>query len=68
MLVPLLYAEIHLGIPLVKALVFSVGVDLDRQLALVYVFLCVFLAPLMLARPGMVGPGVRPTVADLAGR
>ena len=51
-LVPLLYIEIHFGIPLVKALVLSVGVDLDQQLALVYVFLCVFLAPLMLAGLG----------------
>jgi len=51
-LVPLLYVEIHFDIPLVKALVFSIGVDLDQQLALVYVFLCVFLAPLMLAGLG----------------
>ena len=48
-LVPLLYVEIHFGIPLVKALVFSMGVALDQRLALVYVLLCVFLAPLMLA-------------------
>ena len=48
-LVPLLYAEIHFDIPLVKALVFSVDLDLDQQLALVYVLLGVFLAPLMLA-------------------
>ena len=51
-LVPLLYFEIHFDIPLVKALVFSLGVDLDQRLALVYVFLCVFLAPLMLAGLG----------------
>ena len=47
-LVPLLYIEIHFGVPMVKALIFSLGVDLDQQLASVYVFLCVFLAPLML--------------------
>ena len=50
--VSLLYIEIHFGIPLVKAFILSVGVDLDQQLALVYVFLCVFLAPLMLAGLG----------------
>ena len=51
-LVPLLYLETHFDIPLVKALVFSVGVDLDQQLALVYVLLCVFLVPLMVAGLG----------------
>ena len=48
-LVPLLCLETHFDIPLVKALVFSLGVDLDQQLAIVYVFLCVFLVPAMLA-------------------
>ena len=51
-LVPLLYCEIQLGIPLVKALVLSAGLDLDQQLAIVYVFLGVFLVPLMLAGLG----------------
>ena len=51
-LVPLLYVEMHLDIPLVKALVFSADVDLGQQLALVYVFVCVFLVPLMLAGLG----------------
>ena len=51
-LVPLLYVEIRFDIPLVKALFFSVDLDLDQQLALVYVFLGVFLAPLMLAALG----------------
>ena len=51
-LVPLLYVEILFGIPLVKALVFSMDVDLDQRLALVYVLLCVFLVPLMLAGLG----------------
>ena len=51
-LVPLLYVEIGFTIPLVKALVFSVNMELDQQLALVYVLLCVFLAPLMLAGLG----------------
>ena len=58
-LVPLLYAEIHFGIPLVKALVFSVDLDLDQQLALVYVLLGVFLVPLML-----VGLGASARVLD----
>ena len=48
-LVPLLYCELSFDIPLVKALVLAVDLDLDQQLALVYVFLCVFLLPLMLA-------------------
>ena len=50
--VPLLYLEIHFDIPLVKAWVFSLGVDLDQQLALIYVLLCVFLTPLMLVALG----------------
>ena len=51
-LVPLLYCELYLDIPLVKAWVLAVDVDLDQQLALVYVFLCVFLVPGMLASLG----------------
>ena len=51
-LVPLLYCEIHLGVPLVKAVALRVNVDLDQQLALVYVFLGVFLLPLMLVGVG----------------
>ena len=51
-LVPLLYLELHFDIPLVKALVLSVDLDLAQQLALVYVFLGVFLLPLMLAGLG----------------
>ena len=47
-LVPLLYLEVHVGIPLVKAAVLTLGLDLDQQLAAVYVFLCVFLLPVML--------------------
>ena len=50
--VPLLYVENRFDIPLVKALVFSFDVDLDQQLAIVYVFLGVFPAPLMLAGLG----------------
>ena len=48
-LVPLLYFEVHFGIPLVKAAVLSLELELDQQLAVVYVFLCVFLLPVMLA-------------------
>ena len=51
-LVPMLLLELHSGIPLVKALVFAVDLELDRQLALVYVFLGVFLLPVMLASVG----------------
>ena len=49
--VPLLYCELYFDIPLVKAMALSVDLDLDQQLALVYVFLCAFLLPLML--PGL---------------
>ena len=51
-LVPLLYFEIHSGVPLVKAAALSLGLDLDQQLAAVYVFLSVFLLPVMLAGLG----------------
>ena len=48
-LVPLLYLEVHFGIPLIKAAVLALELELDQQLAVVYVFLCVFLLPVMLA-------------------
>ena len=48
-LVPLLYFEVHSGIPLVKASALALALDLEQQLAAVYVFLCVFLLPVMLA-------------------
>ena len=51
-LVPLLYIEIHLGVPLVKAAALSLELGLEQQLAAVYVFLCVFLVPVMLAGLG----------------
>lgn len=51
-LVPLLYVEIHFGVPLVKAWALSLGLGLDQQLAAVYVFLCVFLLPVMLVGLG----------------
>ncbi|MDE0523525.1 MAG: Na/Pi symporter [Boseongicola sp.] len=51
-LVPLLYIEILLGVPLVKALALSLEFGLEQQLAAVYVFLCVFLLPVMLAGLG----------------
>ena len=38
-LVPLLYCEIHFDIPLMKASVLAFDLELDQQLALVYVFL-----------------------------
>ena len=45
-LVPVLYFEVHSGVPLVKAS--ALALELDQQLAAVYVFLCVFLLPVML--------------------
>ena len=48
-LVPLLYCEIHFGIPLVKAAVLALDLEVDQQLAAIYVFLTVFLLPVMLA-------------------
>ena len=50
-LVPLIYCEIHFDIPLMKASVLAIDLDLDQQLALIYVFLCAFLLPVML--PGL---------------
>ena len=51
-LVPLLYVEIHLGVPLVKAAALSLELGLEQQLAAVYVFLSAFLLPVMLAGLG----------------
>ena len=51
-LVPLLYVENHFGVPLVKASALALGLELDQQLAAVYVFVCVFLLPVMLAGLG----------------
>ena len=51
-LVPLLYCEVYFGIPLIKAAVLGLELDLGQQLAAVYVFLCVFLLPVMLAGLG----------------
>lgn len=48
-LVPLFYLELHFGIPLMKALVLAIDLDLDQQLALVYVLASVFPLPIMLA-------------------
>ena len=51
-LVPLLYVEIHLGVPLVKAWALSLELGLEQQLAAIYVFLCAFLVPVLLAGLG----------------
>ena len=51
-LVPLLYLELHFEIPLMKALVLAVGLDLDQQLALVYVLISVLPLPVMLVGLG----------------
>ena len=50
-LIPLLYLEVHFGIPLIKAAILALELEPDQQLAIVYVFLCVFLLPVML--PGL---------------
>ena len=51
-LVPLLYCELHFEIPLMKALVLAVNLDLDQQLALVYVLISVLPLPVMLVGLG----------------
>ena len=48
-MVPLFYLELHFDIPLMKALVLGIDLDLDQQLALVYIFASVFPVPIMLA-------------------
>ena len=50
--VPLLYCELYFGIPLMKALILAVGLDLDQQLALVYVLISVLPLPVVLAGLG----------------
>ena len=47
--IPLLYAEIHLGVPSIKAAIDATGLDLPQRLALVYVITCVVPVPIMLA-------------------
>ena len=52
-LVPLLYIELHFGLPLVKSSALALEpLDLRQQLAAVYVFLCVFFLPAMLVGLG----------------
>lgn len=45
---PLFYAELHLGIPSVKALVGSLGLDPEQQLAVVYFIGATALLPILL--------------------
>ena len=52
--VPLLLVEVYFDIPLVRALVLSVDLGLQQQLALVYVLTCVAPAPLMLVALGLI--------------
>ena len=47
--VPLFYCELYFDVPLMKALILAIDLDLDQRLALVYVFLGVFPLPFMLA-------------------
>ena len=51
-LVPVLYAELYLGVPLMKAAVLATSLSLDQQLALVFVALSVLPLPPMLAALG----------------
>ena len=51
-LVPLLYCELHFEIPLMKALILAVNLDLDQRLALVYVLISVLPLPVMLVGLG----------------
>ena len=51
-LVPLLYCELHFDIPLMKALILNVDLDVDQQLALVYVLISVLPLPVLLAGLG----------------
>ena len=53
--VPLLYCELYLDIPSMKALILAFDLDLDQQLALVYLTVSVFPLPLMLAGLGVSG-------------
>ena len=51
--VPLLYGEIYFDIPVLKALIFAIDLDLAQQLAFAYLIVCVFPVPLMLAGLGV---------------
>ena len=53
--VPLLYCELYLDIPSMKALVLAFNLDLDQQLALVYLAITVIPLPVMLAGLGVSG-------------
>ena len=53
--VPLLYAELYLDVPSIKALIFATGFDRPQQLALVYVIVSVVPTPIMLAGLGVSG-------------
>ena len=58
LLLPLLYLELHLDIPLLKAFVLSLDAELDRQLAVLFVLIaCVPLPILLIA--------VRPSITVL---
>ena len=52
-LVPLLYGEIYLDIPSMKALIFAVDLEMSQQLALVFLVASVLPVPFMLAGLGV---------------
>lgn len=66
-MVPLLYLAFRLEISSLQSSALAAGLDLDRQLALVYILLFVIPLP-FLRHPGMVGIGARTAVAGLAVR
>ena len=53
--VPLLYCEVYLGIPSIKALILAIDLDLDQQLAVLYFVISTFPLPFLLAGLGVSG-------------
>ena len=66
--VPLLLVEVYFDIPLVRAMVLSVDLGLQQQLALVYVLVGCALAPVMLALLGTYRQAPRAALARHARR
>ena len=54
--IPLFYAELHLGVPAVKALVLSLDLELEQQLALVYTITAMGIVPVLFL---LLGPTAR---------
>ena len=56
LVIPLLYVEIHFGVPSIKAVIDATGFALPQRLALVYIITAVVPVPFMLA---VIGPSSR---------